>query len=199
MATDPVCGMEVDEAATSFVTDLKGVKFYFCSFSCQDEFERNPEKYTPKAQSTTVANIMSIEVAEIQGDTPVADAAKQMVRKEVSSILVTAAGKAVGIVTERDLVRRVMADGFDPAQVMVKDIMTTPLVTVAPTTTIEEASRIMSQYRVRRLPVVQDGTLVGLVTVSDVALLLAKRKGFKDHQLNAIARYCVAPVKGPYE
>lgn len=191
--------MEVDEATTSFITELAGSKFYFCSFSCQSEFERNAKKYVAKARPTTVADIMTIEAAEIQGEAPVTDAAKEMAKKGSGCILVTEAGKVVGIVTERDLVRRVLGDGFDPTQVKVKDIMTTPLVTVGPTTSVEDASRIMSQYRVRRLPVVKDGTLVGLITVSDIALLMAKEKGFKDHKLNAIARYCVAPVKGPYE
>lgn len=199
MATDPVCGMEVDQAAAGFATEFKGRKFYFCSFSCQDEFERNPTKYVVKARPTLVADIMTIEVVEIQGNSSVSEAAKEMDVKGLGCVLVTEAGKVVGIVTERDLVRRVLAQGFGPSHVKVKDIMTTPLITVSPTTTVEDASRIMSQYRVRRLPVVRDETLVGLITVTDVAMLMAKEKGFKDSKLNAIARYCVAPVKGPYE
>ena len=103
-------------------------------------------------------------------------------------------GKAIGIITERDLVARVLVEGALVQQILAKDVMSSPLVAVGPEASVEEASRIMSQYAIRRLPVVSGEALVGLITSTDIAMQMAKEKQFKDHRLNALAKYCVSPV-----
>jgi len=104
----------------------------------------------------------------------------------------------VGIITEEDLVGKVLAEDISPEKLRAKDIMTAPMISVEPESTVEEASKAMSQYSIRRLPVVKDGALLGLVTAADIAMQMAKEKEFKDHRLNAMANYCVSPDTGPY-
>ena len=118
-----------------------------------------------------------------------------MSEENQSCILVVEQGKVIGIVTERDLVKRVLAEGFPASKVLTKDVMTSPVITVEPSATVENAARIMSQYGIRRLPVVKDGALLGLLTSDQIAMDLAREKKFSDSRLNAVARYCVSPAK----
>ena len=121
-----------------------------------------------------------------------------MRKKGIGSLVVVQGGTAVGIVTERDLVSRVIADGLDPAKVLVRDIMSTPLITIQPDAKIAEAARLMNEYKIRRVVVTAaDGSLAGIVTASDLARVLAERKDYSDMTLNAIAR--ASPDKGPYQ
>ncbi|MDV3277182.1 MAG: CBS domain-containing protein [Nitrososphaerales archaeon] len=191
--------MALDAADERFVTDYKAKKFHFCSFACQTEFEKNPEKYAIAFEPIKVKQIMNTEVEVIGSDSSALEVAKRMSSKGRGCMLVLEGGKAVGMITERDLVGKVLAEDISPSKLRATDIMTAPLIAVEPEATVEEASRIMSQYSIRRLPVVKGGTLVGLITSTDIALRMAKEKQFKDHRLNALARYCVSPQAGPYE
>jgi CBS domain-containing protein len=106
---------------------------------------------------------------------------------------------ALGIVTERDLVRKILAAGVDPSKVLMSDVMSTPLVTIGPEATVSEAAEKMSEYLIRRLVVVDDdGALVGLVTAGDIAKLLARKKEYSDSVLNALARMRKDGTGGPY-
>lgn len=96
--------------------------------------------------------------------------------------------KVVGIITERDLVARLLTKSGAASGIKVRDAMSSPLVVVSPEATVEEAARIMAQNRVRRLPVVADKGLVGLVTVTDIAKALAEQKDYCDSIFNAMAR-----------
>ena len=128
------------------------------------------------------------------------DCAKAMTRRGVSSAVVVQGGNALGIVTERDLVSKVLSDGLDPAKVLVRDIMSTPLITVSPEATITKAAEVMAEYRIRRLVVIdQAGALVGIVTAGDVARLLAEKHGYRDAAFNAMARYKEGVEEGPYQ
>src|SRR5881397_1998056 len=87
------------------------------------------------------------------------------VKKGIGSLVVVQEGTAIGIVTERDLVAKVIADGLDPAKVLVRDIMSTPLITIQPNAKLTEAVRLMNEYKIRRLVVTgADGSLAGIVT-----------------------------------
>jgi len=78
-------------------------------------------------------------------------------------------GRVVGIFTERDLLRRVVAKRLDPKKVLVRDVMTRDPVTVKPTDTVETAKRLMAKIKARHLPVVDDeGKLVGIVSIKDI-------------------------------
>jgi CBS domain-containing protein len=128
------------------------------------------------------------------------DCAKSMAKKGVSCAVITREGAAVGIVTERDLVSKVMADGLDPSKVLVRDIMSTPLITISPDSMLTQAAAIMAQYRVRRLVVVEvSGGMVGIVTTGDIARALAEEQGYRESTLNAMARYGDGIESGPYQ
>jgi CBS domain-containing protein len=128
----------------------------------------------------------------IDSERTVREAALAMDRSGIGCVLVTAMQdgkeKAIGIVTERDLVRRVLTMEGHAADLRVKNIMSSPLIVVNSSATIEEAAGTMERNRVRRLPVVDENGLVGVVTVSDLARALAKELEYSDAVLNALAR-----------
>ncbi len=117
----------------------------------------------------TVEEVMTKDVVTIEGDKTVLEAAKLMSLNKFSSLVVTNEGKTVGIITERDLVRKVLAEDRDPNKLLIYQIMSTELVTTTSETSIESAATIMTEQKVRRLPVVKDEKLVGIVTASDIA------------------------------
>ncbi len=116
-----------------------------------------------------VKDIMSSPVVTIEEDAPTNHVAKLMDENDLGSIIVTnKEGKPLGIITERDLVVRVLAKNVKPDSVEAKKIMTSPLVTIEPEATISEAARRMSRLNLRRLGVVYKGELVGLISSKDI-------------------------------
>ncbi|MHA1238083.1 MAG: CBS domain-containing protein [Candidatus Odinarchaeia archaeon] len=102
-------------------------------------------------------------------ETSVIEAAKLMAKNKVGSIVVTHDGeKIVGILTERDLVRRVIAEGSVLENAIVKNFMTQDIVTVGPYTPLVEALKLMKKSAVRKLPVVKDDKLIGLITEREI-------------------------------
>lgn len=145
-----------------------------------------------------VKDIMEKNILTVESNKNARDCARLMLKKDVGSVIVTHEGLAVGIITERDLVRKVLADNVDPTKVLASDIMSSPLITIDPDSTMSEAARLMSVYGVRRIVVVsKEGALIGIVTATDLARTLASKKEFKDEALNAIAR--ISPkTESPY-
>src|SRR4030042_1702791 len=88
---------------------------------------------------------------------------------EIGSIIATRKGKAVGIITERDLLKRIVAEGKNAKKIRVKDIMSTPLITITPDTDLEEAARLMFEKKIKKLLVIDQNRLVGLVSLTDIA------------------------------
>lgn len=108
-------------------------------------------------------------VATIDREASVREAARLMVGRDVGSVVVTNAGAAEGIVTERDLARRVLAAGLDPDATRVREVMSAPLATIAPSATVEEAAQMMRALRIKRLVVVLGEEVRGIVTATDIA------------------------------
>lgn len=115
-----------------------------------------------------VVEIMTESPVTIRADETAEVAAGLMRDKEIGSLIVLEAGKPMGIVTERDIVTKIAAADKQPSRVLVRDIMTSPVVAVHPHEEVAEAARVMSQRKIRRLPVVQDGKLVGIITENDI-------------------------------
>ena len=115
-----------------------------------------------------VVEIMTQTPVTIRADETAEVAAGLMRDKEIGSLIVLEAGKPMGIVTERDLVTKIAAADKQASRVLVRDIMTSPVVAVHPHEEVAEAARLMSQRKIRRLPVVQDGKLVGIITENDI-------------------------------
>ena len=149
----------------------------------------------PKVSDLMVKSVMAVDL-----NTTVKDCAKSMAKRGVSCAVVTQSRNAVGIVTERDLVSKVLAEGIDSKNVLVRDIMSTPLITISPNATMTDAAELMAEYRVRRLVVIdQTGSLIGIVTAGDIARSLAEKHGYRDAMFNAIARYKEGMEGGPYQ
>jgi CBS domain-containing protein len=117
----------------------------------------------------SVKDYMSRVILSADKNLSVFEAAKLMVEKKIPYIIVLDGGKPVGIVTEEDLISKVLAADRDPKITKLSDIMTTPLLTIDPDATLSEAAAIMSEKRVRKLPVVRDGIIYGVLTTQDVA------------------------------
>ena len=147
-----------------------------------------------------VNDVMASNVVTVHDDATVGEAAALMAGRKCSCLVVVRGSDALGIVTERDLVRKVLAIGADPTKVLISDVMSTPLIQIDAGASVVEAAEKMSEYLVRRLVVVdRGGALVGLITASDIARELAKNQAFADSQLNALARLKKGGTGGPYE
>ncbi|MCW4006559.1 MAG: CBS domain-containing protein [Candidatus Bathyarchaeota archaeon] len=116
-----------------------------------------------------VKDVMSSPVVTTDEEVPSNRIAKLMEENAFGCVIVTnPEGKALGIITERDLVMRVLSKNLQPATVKAKDIMTAPLATIDPEATISDAARRMSRLDIRRLGVIYKGDLVGLISSKDV-------------------------------
>jgi CBS domain-containing protein len=117
-----------------------------------------------------VRDAMTSNPRSIESSTMVADAAKLMKAEDVGSLPIVEGDQLVGMVTDRDIVIRVVAEGKDPQSTTVGEIASRDLVTVDPEQDLDEALRLMAQHQVRRLPVAEeDGRLVGILAQADVA------------------------------
>jgi CBS domain-containing protein len=116
-----------------------------------------------------IKDLMTSNPVSCESSTTVVDAAKQMGKEDVGPIPVVENGQLVGIVTDRDIVLRVVAEGRDPSSTTVGEIASKQLETLSPDEDLDSALRKMASAQVRRLPVVEDGRLVGIVAQADVA------------------------------
>jgi CBS domain-containing protein len=112
---------------------------------------------------------MTSRPAACEPSATVVDAAKQMAKEDVGPIPVVEGDRLKGIVTDRDIVLRVVAEGRDPSSTTVGEIASTNLETVSPEDDLDTALHKMTSAKVRRLPVVEDGRLVGVVAQADIA------------------------------
>jgi len=117
----------------------------------------------------TVRSIANPKIISLNGQESVKDAADLMAKHEIDSVLVTQSGKYVGIVTERDLVRKVTQKALDPTSVSLKDIMSEPLTTIDANAGLGEATALMATRKIRRLLTVDDdGNFLGIFTQRDL-------------------------------
>jgi CBS domain-containing protein len=119
--------------------------------------------------SLKVEDVLIKEVITIDENSTVKEAAEVMNKFEIGCLIAVRKGKAMGIVTERDLLKRVVAEAKDATKAKVKDIMSSPLVVVEPSMDLEDAVKLMFQMKIKKLPVVDGKRLVGLVTLTDIA------------------------------
>jgi len=116
-----------------------------------------------------VEELMTRDPATLRLESMCSEAAALMKREDCGSLPVVKDGKLVGIVTDRDIVIRGLAGGKDPTHLAVSEIMTAGPLTVAPDMKAEDASKLMSEKQVRRLPVVENGRLVGVLAIGQLA------------------------------
>ncbi len=121
-------------------------------------------------------NIMTKTVFMVNEDLTVSEAVKRMVKKDVSCLIINrnSPDDAYGIVTRRDVVNKVVAQGIEPDKITLAEIMTKPLLTISPNLAIRHVARLMVHTGVRRMPVFDGHTIVGIVSNSDVFRGFAK-------------------------
>jgi len=116
-----------------------------------------------------VKDVMSSPAITIREDERIDRAAQLMDKHNIGCLIVTTAGeKPIGIITERDIVTRVVAKDIKPSEITAKDIMTAPLITISPDETLSEAARRMSNLNIRRLGVIYKGALIGIISSKDI-------------------------------
>lgn len=116
-----------------------------------------------------VKEVMSTDVKTVRSTDTVKSAAQMMSDDNIGSlVVVSGSGEVVGIITERDILTDTVVEGKDPDETKVEEVMSKELVTVDPEKTLEEAADIMTEKEIRRLPVVSEGRLIGIVTASDL-------------------------------
>ena len=124
-----------------------------------------------------VRHVMTEAPKTLSPERTVADAAGLMEQYDVGVIPIADQGGALlGLVTDRDLVLRVLAKQRDPGEVTLGEIATASPVTIGPDGNVSEARDLMAQHRIRRLPVVKDGTLVGILALGDIAVADASKR-----------------------
>ena len=108
-------------------------------------------------------------VITVDADSSVMNAVNVMNSHEIGCLVVTRRGRAVGIITERDLLNRVIAKSRNAKRTLVREIMTKPLIAGRPDMDLEDATKMMFDRKIKKLPVVEGGKLLGLITLTDVA------------------------------
>ncbi len=143
--------------------------------------------------------IMVKDVLTIESGTSVKKAVELMTRKGHGCLVVQEKESIVGIVTERDILNKITAEGVNPARVLIQDIMTAPIITVNMKSTIAEIAEKMNTFHVRRTVVVdRKGDMAGLVMAEDLAGWLAKRSKYSDPSIDSNAEIRSKGSGAPY-
>ena len=115
-----------------------------------------------------VRDVMTKNIKTVKTDDTVHDAVKKMNKFDIGSVIVMSSGRPVGIITETNVMRRIVEPRMDPATVWTKDIMSSPLTTIESNAALEEAAKIMADKRINRLPVTDGDKLVGVISSTDI-------------------------------
>lgn len=115
-----------------------------------------------------VREAMNTNVKTIKPSSDIKKAAGRMARNRIGSLIVVEEGKLVGIITENDILRKVVAKNRDSAKTKVKDIMTKNVILIRPDADLEEACRLMKKHKIKKLPVLEGNHLIGIITATDI-------------------------------
>jgi signal-transduction protein with cAMP-binding, CBS, and nucleotidyltransferase domain len=129
-----------------------------------------------------VKDVMSRKVICLDKKCTISNIAKVMDENGIGSVLITENGKAAGIITERDVITKCVAKGKDPAKASAESVMTTPLVSVDQDCLVDDAAKLMVSKMIRRLPIIDNGDIIGMVTATDLIRNIAQ-KGRKEDSL----------------
>lgn len=130
-----------------------------------------------------VRDVMAKNVKTVKTDDTVHAAVQKMNKFDIGSVVVVSSGRPIGIITETNIMRRIVEPRMDPATVWAKDIMSSPLTTIDENTPLEEAAKIMVDKKITRLPVMKDDKLVGLISSTDILKASPTQLGILDELL----------------
>jgi signal-transduction protein with cAMP-binding, CBS, and nucleotidyltransferase domain len=116
-----------------------------------------------------VKDLMSTNVNVFENESTALEVAKAMSDCDVDYVIVVQSRKPTGIITERDVIVRMLTQGLDPSVVIARAIYTNPLVTIEETATVKEAAEIMKEWKIKHLPVTREGRIAGMLTYLDIA------------------------------
>ena len=119
--------------------------------------------------SLRVSDVMVKEVVTIDEEASVKEAAEIMNKLEISSVIATRDGKSIGIITERDLLKRIVAEGKNAKKTRVRDIMSSPLTVIKSDVQLDEAARLMFAKKIKKLPIIDQDKIIGLLSLTDIA------------------------------
>jgi len=137
--------------------------------------------------SLSVEDVMVEEVVTVEAEATVQEAVDLMNKHEIGCLIVVLRGKPVGIITERDMLKRVLAKSKDPEKIKVSEIMSAPLIVGKPEMEVEDAVKLMFKTKIKKLPVIQKGRLVGLVTLTDLTR-------FQPHMIRILKKLSVTEL-----
>jgi len=126
------------------------------------------------------------EVWTVDAEEPVLEAIQMMADRHVGALPVTRGGELVGVISERDYARKVILLGRSSAETPVWQIMSSPVVTVTPDQDVRECMQLMTQQRIRHLPVMQDGRMIGVISIGDLVRVVIEEQ---DHTIEQLERF----------
>jgi CBS domain-containing protein len=118
----------------------------------------------------SIRDVMTADPHTVKADATLEDAAREMKADDIGAVLVEDGGQVSGILTDRDIVVRAIAEGRDPSSTKVGDVATRDVKTLSPDSSVEDAIKIVREQHVRRIPVVKDGRPAGIVSIGDLAI-----------------------------
>lgn len=136
--------------------------------------------------SLKVEDVMVKDIITIDASASALEAAEVMNKYDIGCLIVVEGRRPIGIVTERDMLKRVLLQHKDPGKTSVNNIMSRPLIVSTPKTEIRDAVGVMNERRFKRLPVVEDGNLLGLVSLTDIVRSLA----YFEHAISSLCSRC---------
>lgn len=128
----------------------------------------------------SIREVMTKDPITLPADRPVLEAARCMRDSDIGDVIVVEGDRVTGMLTDRDIVVRVLAEGRDPAKTKLAEVATKNLATVAPDDSVEDAIRLMREHNIRRLPVVENGRPMGVVTIGDLAMQRDRNSALAD-------------------
>lgn len=130
-----------------------------------------------------VRDVMAKNIKTVKPDETVHAAVQKMNKFDIGSVIVVSSGRPIGIITETNIMRRIVEPRMDPDTVWAKDIMSSPLTTIDENAAVEEAAKIMVEKRINRIPVMKGDKLVGLISSTDIVKASPMQLGILDELL----------------
>jgi CBS domain-containing protein len=119
---------------------------------------------------STVRDLMTPDPVTLPASTALSDAARYMRDNKIGDVIVTDHGKVCGVVTDRDIVVRAVASGLNPDSTELANVCSRTVISLSPSDSTDEAVRLMREHAIRRVPIIEDGIAVGIISLGDLAL-----------------------------